>query len=459
MKILIKNGRVVTPRGTCAADVLIEGSRIAQVGEGLSESGCNLYDAAGCLLFPGFIDAHTHLDMDNGVTVSSDDFETGTAAAVCGGTTTILDFATQDRGGTLAKALADWHTKSDGKASCDYGFHMAITDWNDEVSREIDGMAQAGVTSFKLYLAYDNLRLPDGQVYEVLKRVHQIGGIVGTHCENGDLINELAGELRRAGKLSPRYHPFARPDYVEAEAFARYCYIALAADAPVNIVHLSTRLGLEEARRARARGQQVYIETCPQYLMLDESLYEQPGFEAAKYVCSPPLRTAADREALWDAISNNEVDTISTDHCGYNFKGQKELGRDDFMKIPNGMPGVEHRPAVLYTYGVEAGRMTEGQMAAMLSENTARLFGMYPQKGVVAPGADADIVVWDPSYSGVISVRTQHQNCDYTPLEGMAVHGRAKAVFLRGEQVVSDGEVIRAHRGAFVARGRSDLQR
>ena len=251
MKILIKNGRVVTPRGTCAADVLIEGSRIAQVGEGLSESGCNLYDAAGCLLFPGFIDAHTHLDMDNGVTVSSDDFETGTAAAVCGGTTTILDFATQDRGGPLAKALADWHTKSDGKASCDYGFHMAITDWNDEVSREIDGMAQAGVTSFKLYLAYDNLRLPDGQVYEVLKRVHQIGGIVGTHCENGDLINELAGELRRAGKLSPRYHPFARPDYVEAEAIARYCYIALAADAPVNIVHLSTRLGLEEARRAR----------------------------------------------------------------------------------------------------------------------------------------------------------------------------------------------------------------
>ena len=188
MKILIKNGRVVTPRGTCAADVLIEGSRIAQVGEGLSESGCNLYDAAGCLLFPGFIDAHTHLDMDNGVTVSSDDFETGTAAAVCGGTTTILDFATQDRGGTLAKALADWHAKADGKASCDYGFHMAITDWNDAVSREIDGMAQAGVTSFKLYLAYDNLRLPDGQVYEVLKRVNQIGGIVGTHCENGDLI-------------------------------------------------------------------------------------------------------------------------------------------------------------------------------------------------------------------------------------------------------------------------------
>lgn len=279
MKVLIKNGRVVTPRETRAADVLIENGRIAQVGEGLPESGCDLYDAAGCLLFPGFIDAHTHLDMDNGVTVSSDDFETGTAAAVCGGTTTILDFATQDRGGTLAKALADWHAKADGRASCDYGFHMAITDWNDTVSREIDDMAQAGVTSFKLYLAYDNLRLPDGQVYEVLKRVNQIGGIVGTHCENGDLINELAGELRRAGKLSPRYHPFARPDYVEAEAIARYCYIALAADAPVNIVHLSTRMGLEEARRARARGQRVYIETCPQYLMLEESLYEQPGFE------------------------------------------------------------------------------------------------------------------------------------------------------------------------------------
>lgn len=456
MALLIQNGRVVTPERTFAADVLVRDGKIAAVGPDLPAGGCETYDAAGCLVFPGFIDAHTHLDMDNGVTATADDFATGTRSAVCGGTTTVVDFATQDKGDTLARALEAWHKKADGKSSCDYAFHMAITDWNPAVAEEIGEMVKAGVTSFKLYLAYDNLRVTDAELYEILKRVGQAHGIIGTHCENGDLVNEKVAELRAAGKLGPRYHALSRPDYVEAEAVARYCYIAGAAGVPVHIVHLSTRAGLEEARRARARGQKVYLETCPQYLVLDGSRYDAPGFEGAKYVCSPPLRSLDDQAALWEAIRNGEIDSISTDHCSYNLAGQKDLGRDDFSKIPNGLPGIEHRPAAVYTAGVAAGRMTENQMAALLSEHTARLFGMYPRKGAISVGGDADIVVWDPAARWTISAETQHQNCDYTPYEGMAARGRAKAVFLRGELAAENGEPVKEGLGTFVARGVSE---
>lgn len=456
MNTLIKNGTVVTPQTSFAGDIRVSDGKITELGPSLPDGGSEIYDASGCLLMPGFIDAHTHLEMDNGVTVTSDDFRSGTRAALFGGTTTLIDFATQDKGMTLEQALALWHGRADGNCSCDYAFHMAITDWNSETSKSIDLMVSEGVTSFKLYLAYDNLRVSDAQLYEVLRRVAQVHGIVGVHCENGDLVNEKLAEYRSSGRLSPEYHPFTRPDYVEAEAVARYCYIAKAADVAVHIVHLSTRLGLEEALRARARGQKVYIETCPHYLTLDDSCYKLPDFESAKFVCSPPMRGLDDQAALWAAVSGGVIDSISTDHCSFNFKGQKELGRGDFGKIPNGIPGLEHRPALIYTSGVAAGRITENDMVRLLSENAARLFGMYPRKGVLAVGSDADIVVWDKCKSWTATAVDYHGNCDYIPYEGMKLQGAARAVFLRGELAVSDGKQLRENAGHYVARGASE---
>lgn len=456
MSTLIKNGMVVTPQSSFAGDIRLSDGKITELGTALADGDSEIYDASGCLLMPGFIDAHTHLDMNNGVTVTADDFRSGSRAALFGGTTTLIDFATQDKGMTLEQALALWHGRADGKCSCDYAFHMAITDWNSETSEAIDRMVSAGVTSFKLYLAYDNLRVRDSQVYEVLRRVAAVHGIVGVHCENGDLVNELVAGYRGSGCLSPKYHPLSRPDYVEAEAIARYCYIAKAADVAVHIVHLSTRLGLEEALRARARGQKVYIETCPHYLTLDDSCYELPDFESAKFVCSPPMRGVNDQAALWEAVSAGVIDSISTDHCSFNFKGQKELGRDDFGKIPNGIPGLEHRPALIYTNGVATGRITENDMVRLLSENAARLFGMYPRKGTLSVGSDADIVVWDKDKSWTATAEAYHGNCDYTPYEGMRLQGAAKAVFLRGELTVSDGKLLREGAGSYVSRGASE---
>ncbi len=456
MSVLIKGGTVVSPKGSFLSDIRVEDGVISELGADLPINGSNLVNAAGCLLFPGFIDAHTHLDMDNGVTITADDFSTGTRAAIAGGTTTLVDFATQNKGETLTQALKNWHQKADGVSSCDYAFHMAITDWNPSVSEEIQTMVDEGVTSFKLYLAYDALRVSDDELYQIIKRVKQVHGIVGVHCENGDLVNERIRECREAGQLSPAAIPASRPDDVEAEAVSRYLYVASLADAPVNIVHLSTQKGLWEVEKARSRGQKLYVETCPQYLMLDESRYALPGFEGAKYAISPPLRKLTDQKSLWDALKEGEVDTISTDHCSFNFAGQKELGRDDFSKIPNGMPGIENRPALMYTYGVCENRITKEQMAAMLSENTARLFGMYPRKGALQVGSDADIVVWDPSYHGEITAAKMLQNVDYTPYEGTAVTGRAKMVFLRGKQIVADGTVIVEECGAYVHRGVSE---
>ncbi len=456
MSVLIKGGTVVSPKGSFLSDIRVENGIISELGTDLPLNGSELADAAGCLLFPGFIDAHTHLDAAIGSTVTADDFRTGTRAAIAGGTTTLVDFATQEKGETLSQALQNWHQKADGVSFCDYAFHMAITDWNPSVSREIQTMADAGVTSFKLYLAYDALRVNDKELYQILKRVKQIHGIVGVHCENGDLVDELVRECREAGELGPAAHPKSRPDSVEAEAVSRYLYVASIADTPVNIVHLSTKKGLEEVEKARGRGQRVYVETCPQYLMMDESRYTLPGFEGAKYVISPPLRKPEDQNSLWNALKEGEIDTVSTDHCSFNFAGQKELGRDDFSKIPNGMPGIENRPAIMYTYGVCGKRITKEQMAAMLSENTARLFGMFPQKGVLQVGSDADIVLWDPNYQGKITAAEQLQNVDYTPYEGVSVTGRARMVLLHGKQVVADGRVIAEECGNYVHRGPSE---
>lgn len=453
MSILLKGGTVVSANGSRQADILIEGEKIARIGSRLDAKEAQVIDVTGKLLFPGFIDTHTHFDLDNGVFMTADNFETGTMAAVAGGTTTVLDFATQNKGETLEEALENWHKKADEESSCDYGFHMAITDWNASVKEEIPVMTKEGVTSYKLYMAYDSLRVSDSEIYQVLKAVAAENGIVGMHCENGDLVNEGIAAEKAAGHFKPSAHPASRPDTVEAEAIYRYMAIAKMAGAPVNIVHLSTERGLELIKAARKEGQKVYIETCPQYLLLNDETYSLPDFEGGKYVMSPPLRKPSDQEALWRALREDTADTIGTDHCSFRFQGQKDYGKDDFSKIPNGAPGVEHRPALIYHFGVREGKITKEQMCRLLAENPAKLFGMYPQKGVLLEGSHADIVVWNPEQEWVIEAKTQVQNVDYTPYEGIRVAGRPEMVFLRGEKVAENGEVLKKNCGTYVHRG------
>ncbi|MHC1748383.1 MAG: dihydropyrimidinase [Cellulosilyticaceae bacterium] len=457
MGILIKNGMVVNPKQSELKDIRISGEKIIEIGKNLEGKGDTIIDATGKIIYPGFIDAHTHFEIDTGSALSPDTFETGTKAAIVGGTTTIVDFATQDKLQTLTKALDNWHEKADDKCSCDYAFHMAITDWNEKVVEEIQTMRDRGVTSFKLYMAYDSLRVNDGEIYEILKAVKEIGGIIGVHCENGDLVNTLIKEQKALGHMSPQAHPFSRPNDVESEAVSRYIEIAKLAKCPIHIVHLSTKEGLLEVRRGRNEGMTIYVETCPQYLLMDDCKYSLPDFESAKYMLSPPLRKPEDRDMLWQGIQQGEINTISTDHCGFNFKGQKDLGKDDFSKIPNGIPGAQYRASLMYTYGVATGKISNEELVALLSENTAKLFGMYPRKGVLQEGSDADIVIWDPSYEGVITQESHLHNVDYTPFEGIAVKGFAQHVFLRGEHVVSEGQVIKTKCGSYIARDKSIL--
>lgn len=450
---IIQHGTLVLPDGLMQGDVAFENGVITRIAPAIEAgAGDAVCEAAGCLVFPGFIDAHTHLDMDSGTTVTADDFASGSRAAACGGTTTLVDFATQERGGTLTDALDAWHRKAEGKCACNYAFHMAVTDWNEQTRAELPQMFERGVTSFKAYYAYDSLRLDDAQMYDLLSALRPFGGVLGVHCENGTLVNRLQREQLEKGVTGPAGHPASRPPVVEAEAIRRLCAVAKLADSPVHIVHLSSAEGLEEVRRARAAGQKVWAETCPQYLLLDESRYHLEGFEGAKYVMSPPLRSPADREALRAAVLDGEIDTISTDHCSYRFSDQKALGRDDFTKIPNGAPGIEHRPALIYTSFVASGLMTAAQMSRLLSENPAKLFGMWPRKGQLAQGADADMTVWDPRARWVIRAETQHQNVDYTPYEGFEAAGRARAVYVGGQLAAKDGEPSGASAGRYVKR-------
>lgn len=449
MRTLIKNGIVTNADSKRRADVLVEGGHIAGVGENLKVTDARVIDAAGCYVFPGFIDTHTHFDLDLGVTITADNFDTGTRAAILGGTTTVLDFATQDRGGTLTAALEAWHTKAAG-SSCNYGFHMAIAQWDDAVSREMDDMNAAGVTSYKMYMVYPALRVDDGTIYRALQRARKVGALIGMHCENWDVLQAMAAEQKAAGNLGPAGHPLSRPAEVEAEAVSRYLRIAQLAGAPAYVVHLSTGEGLEEARRARTRGQSVYLETCPQYLVLDDRRYHDP--DGAKFVMSPPLRKPEDNTRLWEGLEQNEIDTVGTDHCSFTM-AQKALGEGDFSKIPNGGAGVQNRAQLYYTYGVRNERVTLEQMAAQLSTNAAKLFGMYPKKGVIAEGADADIVVWDANYADTISYKTLAHHCDNSPYEGMAAQGRARDVLLNGEWAVQNGKLVQTGLGKYVHRG------
>lgn len=449
---LIKNGKIVTSSEIFTGDILIEGEKIKSVVKGgLKDIPENIevIDAAGNLIFPGFIDAHTHFDLHVAGTVTCDDFYSGTRAAVSGGTTTIIDFGTQYPGETLEQGLQNWLKKAEDGVSCDYGIHMSITEWNEKISDECKKMMDDGVTTFKLYMTYDT-KLNDKTIYQVLKRLKEVGGITGVHCENDGLIAALQEEyLSRGGDVSCHYK--TRPAAAEAEAIGRLLHFAEVADAPVIDVHLTCEEGLNEIRAARARGQAVYAETCPQYLTMTRELYDLPGFEGARYVISPPLREKSDCEALWKALADGEIQTVSTDHCAFTLK-QKELGKNDFRKIPGGMPGVETRGEVIYSEGVAKKKITLEKMCEVLCENPAKLYGLYPRKGVINEGSDADIVIFNPERSKIITASEQVSKCDYAPLEGMKINGVIEKVFLRGELVVEEGKVIKENSGKFLKR-------
>ncbi|PKM73939.1 MAG: dihydropyrimidinase [Firmicutes bacterium HGW-Firmicutes-16] len=456
MKTLLKGGTLVSGEGALFQDVLIEDEKIIKTGENLSDSDAQIVDVRGKLLFPGFIDAHTHFNLEVAGTVTADDFVTGSRAALLGGTTTVIDFATQYHGESLNEAFAHWLTKAKDKSSCDYGFHMAISDWNGKISDEIQDMIDMGVTSFKLYMTYDDVMVNDKEIYQILKRLKEVGGITGVHCENSGVIKALVEDKKRLGHNETVFHPQTRPYQVEAEAMDRLLRIAELADSPIIVVHLTSKAGYEEALKARNRGQKVYLETCPQYLLLDQSLYELPLPESLKYVIAPPLRKVEDRDCLWAALAEDQIQTVSTDHCSFNMQ-QKLMGENDFTKIPGGMPGVEDRAVLLYTYGVKQGRITLPQMCRLLSENPAKLYGAYPCKGRIAVGGDADIVVFDPNASGVISAKTQAYNTDYAPYEGFETLGRVEQVYLRGLKVVDEHQVVLEHTGSFLKRDKFSL--
>ena len=438
MSILIQSGTLLLPDGPVQADLRVEGEKIVQIGPRLPPEGSQVLDASGKLVFPGLIDTHTHFEMNKGtVRETADDWTTGTRAALAGGTTCVLDFAEPQKGHSLASALRTWHDRADGHASCHYGFHMTA----------------AGVSSYKVYLAYDALRVSDAVALKVVRAVGEEGGIIGCHCENGDLVEQGIAAMHAAGRFGPEAHPASRPAAVEAEAVGRWLAIGELAGCPVNIVHLSTLRGLEQVRAARRRGQPLYVETCPQYLTLTGDKYRLPGFEGAKYVCAPPLRAQEDADALWESLAAGELDTVGTDHCSFRFNPVKRLGEGDFAAIPGGIPGVEHRAELIYTYGVAAGRITAHQMMQALSERPARLFGMYPQKGALAVGSDADITILDPGVSHVITAEGQYQNVDYTPYEGMESRCRIDAVLLAGAVAVREGKVLLEGRGSYVRRG------
>ena len=451
MKLLVKNGTLVTGETQQKADLLIEEGRIARVAPHLEDSGAEILDAAGCLVFPGFIDAHTHLDMECAAGFTADDFETGTRAALAGGTTTVVDFATQDKGQTLEQGLKAWEQKARGKAMCDYGFHMAITDWNEDIPEQMADMCRRGITSFKIYLAYDNLRLTTEQVEQVLSAAAKLGAVVCAHCEDGDDVDAGIARQKELGHFGPEGHPASRPNQVEAEAVEQFLALARRTGAQAYVVHLSTRQGLEVIRSARQEGQVVWVETCPQYLALNDEVYRRPGFEGGKFVCSPPIRSQADQDALWQALEEGEIEVISTDHCSFTL-AQKAIGKEDFSLIPNGLPGIEHRPQLIYGLGVASGKITPSQMCAMLSETPARIFGLYPRKGSLQVGADADLVIWDPAVFQTISVQNQHQHVDYTPYEGFRLPGQARQVLLRGQVVSDRGAVEESSTGIFLPR-------
>ncbi|MFV9504284.1 MAG: dihydropyrimidinase [Oscillochloridaceae bacterium umkhey_bin13] len=461
MTTVIKGGTVVTAGDTFTADVLIEGERIIAVGEGLS--GDTVLDASGAYVIPGAIDVHTHLDMPFGGTVSSDDFFTGHRAAAFGGTTMHIDFAIQPKGASLRETLDLWHGRAAGKAAIDYGFHVAVTDLNPAVMAEMPQCLDYGTPSMKLFMAYKGvLQVDDATLFQAMQQAARHKLLIMVHAENGDAIEILVNEALAAGNHHPKYHALTRPAELEAEATARAVRLAEVAGAPLYVVHLTNAGALEAVRLARARGlsHQIFAETCTQYFFFTKDDLAREGFEGAKWVCSPPFREPADQVALWQGIADNSLQVVSTDHCPFWFEGGKdgrtpgkELGRESFAKIPNGCPGIEERVMLLYHYGVRTGKISLNRWVELTSTNPAKLFGCYPRKGAVAPGADADLVIWDPNTTRTLSAASLHQRTDYTLYEGWEVTGAPRTVLSRGKVIVEgDAWLGEAGSGQFIPR-------
>ena len=452
---VIANGHIVTATDTFAGDVGISRGKIAAIAETLPrENATQVIDAAGKYVLPGGIDVHTHLDMPFGGTTSSDDFETGTRAAAFGGTTTLIDFAIQYKGQTLRTAFDTWMQKASGKAVCDYAFHCIITELADAQLEEMNALVREGVTSFKLFMAYPGVfMLDDGSIFNALRCTAKNGGLVCMHAENGNAIDVIVQQALAQGKKAPKYHALTRPTTAEAEATARAIALAEMAGAPVYIVHLSCNDALEKIREARDRGLPVYAETCPQYLYLSIENFDVPDFEGAKYVFTPPLREKWHQEKLWNGLKRDHLQVVSTDHCPFCLKEQKELGRGDFTKIPNGGPGVEHRMSLIYSGGVAAGRFSVNRFVELVSTAPAKLFGLHPRKGTIAVGSDADLVIFDPNRKHTISAKTHHMRVDYSMFEGIQVSGMPSTVLSRGRVVVDQDKFLgRAGAGEFVKR-------
>lgn len=461
---LIKGGTVVTASGTLDADVLVAGEKIAAVlaravtGEAGEDAAAvaadQVIDATGKYVLPGGIDVHTHMEMPFGGTFSADTFETGTRAAAWGGTTTIIDFAVQAKGTSLLATLDKWHAKADGNCAIDYGFHMIVSDVNDTTLKEMDACIEAGVNSFKMFMAYPGVfYATDGEILLAMQQAARSGATVMMHAENGIAIDQLVAQALASGRTDPVEHGLTRPPELEGEATSRAITLAKVANCPVYIVHLSARHALEAVAQARDTGQNVFAETCPQYLWLSIDDLARPDFEGAKFVASPPLRPKDHQDSLWRGLRTNDLSVVSTDHCPFCFKDQKELGRGDFSKIPNGMPGVEHRMDLLHA-GVAAGQLSLTRWVEVASTTPARMFGLYPRKGVIAAGSDADIVVYDPHARQTLSAATHHMNVDYSAYEGMEITGQVVTTLSRGRVVIGDGAYLGspAH-GAFLSRG------
>ena len=444
MATLIKNGTVVTASDTFKADVLVDNEKVTLLGQNLPGEGHEIIDAEGLLLLPGGIDVHTHLDMPFGGTVSSDDFFTGHQAAAFGGTTTHIDFALQPIGGTLRQGIGEWHHKAEGKAAIDYGFHIAITDLRDDVMAEIPKVVDEGVASLKLFLAYKGLfQVDDTTLFRAMLKAAEHGLLIMVHAENGDVIADLIPKLLSEGKTDPKYHADAHPALAEAEATGRAVALAGITGAPLYVVHMTCEEAVEQLALGRNKGLPVMGETCTQYMFIFEEDLARPDYEGAKFVCSPPVRKPKDAPVLWKALANNTLQAVSTDHCPFWYEGGikgriagKELGKGDFSKIPNGMPGLEDRMPVMWHHGVNGGRFSANRFVEITATNPAKIFGLYPRKGTIAVGSDADIIFWDPQQEHTISAETHHMQTDYNVYEGMTVKGWPVRTMLRGRSIV-----------------------
>lgn len=455
MSILIKNGRIVTATDDYTADIFIEGETVSAIGKKLDVAADTVIDASGKIVIPGGIDPHVHLEMPFMGAFSSDNYETGTLAALHGGTTTVIDFVIQSKGKSLYDALREWQGRATGNVYSDYAFHMAVTDFNPSTQLEIKDLVEKdGITSFKTFMAYKgSLMIDDRQMVGLMNEVKKHGGIVTVHATNGDVIDYLVAKNKAAGNLSPLYHYLSQPEITESEATGRFIDLAFQTGSDAYIVHMTCEGALNKVRDAGKRNQKVFVETCIQYLVLDASVYER-GFESAKWVMSPPIREKKDQLALWSAINQGIVQTLATDHCPFMWD-DKRNGENDFTKIPNGAPGIEHRMELIFSEGVNKGKISLNKMVDITSTSSAKIFGMFPKKGTIAVGSDADIVLFDTTKKHVVSASTHHHHCDYSAYEGLEITGKAETVILRGKIAIDNGKVkVEKGFGKFVRRSK-----